>query len=60
VIHVNPFSGDWLRADMAWLALTWATGTMPRVNSSGHWLVGDKWRHGATPKSMSGILSARS
>jgi hypothetical protein len=56
----GPFSGRWPQADMASLALTWATGEMPQVNANiGHGLVGNRWRHGATPKSISGILSAR-
>lgn len=55
----GPFSGYRPRADMASLALTWATGEMPVVNTSEHGLVGNKWRHGARPKSMSGIRSAR-
>jgi hypothetical protein len=32
---------------------------MPLVSMRGHGLVGNKWRHGATPKTISGILSAR-
>lgn len=45
---------------MASLALTWATGKMPKVNAgSGRGLVINRWRHGASPKSMSGILGAR-
>jgi hypothetical protein len=56
----GPFSGYWPRADMASLTLTWATGEMPQATANiGHGLVGNKWRHGATPKSLSGILSAR-
>jgi hypothetical protein len=58
--YAGPFSGYQPRADMAWLAVTWATGAMPRVNGSGRdGMVGNKWRRGATPRSMRGILSAR-
>jgi hypothetical protein len=56
----GPFSGYEPRADIASLALTWATGRMPPTSMGGHGLVGNKWRHGATPKTMSGIPCARS
>lgn len=56
----GAFSGYWPRADMASLVLTWATGKMPRVRANlGYGLVGERRRHRALPKSMSGILSAR-
>jgi len=56
----GPFSGYWPRADMASLALTWATGKMPKARADVRYgLVGDRGRHDASPKSMSGILSAR-
>ena len=55
--YQGPFSGYWPRGDIAQLTLTWATGEMPPSNSRG--LVTSKWRHGAAPRSMSGILSTR-
>jgi hypothetical protein len=56
----GPFSGLWRRADMAWLALAWATGQRPSAGArQGHGLVSKYWRHGAEPRAMSGIVSAR-
>jgi uncharacterized protein DUF6493 len=55
----GPFSGFWPRADMASLALAWA-GEMPVDKLHGsHSRVVSKWQHGAMPRSVSGILSAR-
>ena len=61
----GPFSGYLPRAELAWLTLTWATGEMPPEHLHRHFLVGNpvlvtgKERHGATPRSVSGIRSAR-
>lgn len=59
----GPFSGQSIRADMSWLALTWGTGELPPANTMEHqgWYCAGHntpWQ-ARRPEIISGILSAR-
>jgi hypothetical protein len=57
----GPFSGLVIRADMAWLTQTWATGQPPDLRAHRGWgaQTREQVRRSGTARTMAGILSAR-
>lgn len=57
----GPFSGHIVRADMAWLTQTWATGQPPGEREHRAWGVEDREEvlRSGTARTMAGIFSAR-
>ncbi|HTR91632.1 MAG TPA: DUF6493 family protein [Trebonia sp.] len=61
-VFLGPFSGYSIRADMAWLTLTWATGELPPATMGFNRFGLDEYDapwQSREPRTLSGILSAR-